>query len=53
MYFTDRACPTVQEEVAPSGMLARGEYSVSSSFVDDDKKTHLQFDWTFEIAKDW
>lgn len=42
-----------QEEVAPSGMLVRGEYSVNSSFVDDDKKTHLQFDWTFEIAKEW
>ncbi|KAK4223778.1 immunoglobulin E-set [Podospora fimiseda] len=42
-----------QEEVAPHGMLMRGEYAVSSSFVDDDKKTHLQFDWTFEIAKDW
>jgi Rho GDP-dissociation inhibitor len=42
-----------QEETAPSGMLVRGEYQVSSSFVDDDKKTHLQFDWAFEISKDW
>ncbi|KAK0726619.1 immunoglobulin E-set [Apiosordaria backusii] len=42
-----------QEETAPSGMLVRGVYEVSSSFVDDDKKTHLQFDWAFEIAKDW
>ncbi|CAK7274685.1 rho GDP dissociation inhibitor [Sporothrix epigloea] len=42
-----------QEEEAPSGMLARGHYVASSSFVDDDKKTHLAFDWSFDIAKDW
>ncbi|KAL2145379.1 hypothetical protein VTI28DRAFT_7448 [Corynascus sepedonium] len=41
------------EETAPSGWAVRGQYSVSSSFVDDDKKTHLQFDWAFEIDKDW
>ncbi|KAG7287312.1 hypothetical protein NEMBOFW57_006821 [Staphylotrichum longicolle] len=42
-----------QEETAPSGWAVRDKYSVSSSFVDDDKKTHLQFDWAFEIDKDW
>lgn len=42
-----------QEEEAPSGMLARGHYNASSSFVDDDKKTHLAFEWSFDIAKDW
>ncbi|KAI1336586.1 E set domain-containing protein [Xylariaceae sp. FL0016] len=42
-----------QEEDAPSGMLARGHYNATSSFVDDDKKTHLQFEWSFDIAKDW
>ncbi|KAH8681090.1 immunoglobulin E-set [Xylariales sp. PMI_506] len=42
-----------QEEEAPSGMLARGHYNAVSSFVDDDKKTHLQFEWSFDIAKDW
>jgi len=41
------------EEEAPSGMLARGHYTASSSFVDDDKKTHLRFEWSFDIAKDW
>ncbi|KAK0636644.1 immunoglobulin E-set [Bombardia bombarda] len=41
------------EEEAPSGMLARGHYNASSSFVDDDKKTHLQFDWSFDITKEW
>jgi len=34
-------------------MLARGHYTASSSFVDDDKKTHLRFEWSFDIAKDW
>ncbi|KAH6634814.1 immunoglobulin E-set [Chaetomium sp. MPI-SDFR-AT-0129] len=42
-----------QEETAPSGWAARGSYTASSSFVDDDKKTHLEFDWAFEIDKDW
>ncbi|KAI0844196.1 immunoglobulin E-set [Daldinia vernicosa] len=42
-----------QEEEAPSGMLARGHYNATSSFVDDDKKTHLQFEWSFDISKDW
>jgi len=41
------------EEEAPSGMLLRGTYDASSRFVDDDGKIHLQFDWTFTIAKDW
>ncbi|KAH8885533.1 rho GDP dissociation inhibitor [Thozetella sp. PMI_491] len=42
-----------QEEEAPSGMLARGHYNAISSFVDDDKKEHLRFEWSFDIAKDW
>jgi Rho GDP-dissociation inhibitor len=44
---------SVQEEEAPSGMLARGHYNAVSSFVDDDKKKHLEFEWSFDIAKDW
>jgi len=43
---------TPQEE-APSGMLYRGDYSVSSHFTDDDKNTHLKWEWKFEIGKDW
>ncbi|KAJ2896146.1 rho GDP dissociation inhibitor [Zalerion maritima] len=42
-----------QEEEAPSGMLARGHYNAISTFVDDDKKTHLHFEWSFDIGKDW
>lgn len=34
-------------------MLARGHYSAFSSFVDDDKKSHLEFEWSFDITKDW
>jgi len=40
-------------EEAPSGMLFRGDYSVSSLFTDDDKNVHLKWDWKFEISKDW
>ncbi|KAL7731859.1 hypothetical protein ACLKA6_017438 [Drosophila palustris] len=40
-------------EEAPSGMVSRGTYSVSSVFTDDDKHIHLKWDWTFEIKKDW
>ncbi|SPN99890.1 probable rho GDP dissociation inhibitor [Cephalotrichum gorgonifer] len=41
------------EEEAPSGMLARGHYNAISTFVDDDKKKHLEFEWSFDIAKEW
>jgi len=41
------------EEEAPSGMLARGHYNAISTFVDDDKHKHLEFEWSFDIAKDW
>ncbi len=38
---------------APSGMLMRGEYKVSSMFTDDDKHEHLKWEWAIEIKKDW
>lgn len=44
---------TTPFEEAPSGMMARGTYSVSSLFTDDDKNEHLKWDWSFEIKKDW
>ena len=43
----------VSEDEAPSGMMARGHYDAVSKFVDDDEHTHLQFDWSFDIKKDW
>lgn len=51
--FTATDDSAVNEEEAPSGMLARGHYNAVSSFVDDDKKKHLEFEWSFDIAKDW
>lgn len=41
------------EETAPSGMLFRGHYTAISKFIDDDDTTHLEFEWTFDISKDW
>ncbi|ESZ95359.1 putative Rho GDP-dissociation inhibitor [Sclerotinia borealis F-4128] len=41
------------DEDAPSGMMARGHYTAISTFIDDDKKKHLEFEWSFDIAKDW
>ena len=40
-------------DTAPSGMVARGSYSVSSLFTDDDKHEHLKWEWAFDIKKDW
>jgi len=40
-------------EEAPKGMLARGKYKAKSQFIDDDKQVHLEFEYAFEIKKDW
>ncbi|PGH26946.1 hypothetical protein AJ80_01328 [Polytolypa hystricis UAMH7299] len=40
-------------EEAPSGMLVRGHYNALSRFVDDDDTTHLKFEWSFDITKNW
>ncbi|KAI9712862.1 MAG: hypothetical protein M1828_001531 [Chrysothrix sp. TS-e1954] len=42
-----------EQETAPSGMMARGHYTAVSRFVDDDEQTHLKFEWSFDIKKDW
>lgn len=44
-------CTPVDE--APKGMLARGHYTVKSKFVDDDKNCYLEWEWSFDIKKDW
>ncbi|KAK6525305.1 hypothetical protein TWF694_005450 [Orbilia ellipsospora] len=53
-YLPNEGLPSYIEklptEKAPSSELARGSYSVTSRFQDGDKKTHLEFKWTFEIA---
>ncbi|CAK1358483.1 Rho GDP-dissociation inhibitor [Cercospora beticola] len=42
-----------ETDTAPTGMLGRGKYNAVSKFVDDDKKTHLHFEWSFEVKKEW
>jgi len=44
---------TSPPEEMPSGMLARGTYTVKSLFTDDDKNEHLKWEWSFELKKDW
>lgn len=39
------------ESEAPSGFLARGNYSAISKFIDDDKNNHLTLNWGVEIVK--
>ncbi len=36
---------------APKGMLMRGKYKVSNTFVDSDKVKHLEFDYELNIVK--
>ncbi|XP_078348166.1 rho GDP-dissociation inhibitor 1-like [Oculina patagonica] len=38
---------------APKGMIARGHYTLKSKFVDDDKNSFLEWEWAFDIKKDW
>jgi len=38
---------------APSGVLARGEYKGKMKFVDDDEKSHLEFEYIMKIAKEF
>lgn len=44
---------TTPAEDAPSGLMARGSYTVHSLFTDDDKNEHLKWEWVFDIKKDW
>nr|ABR27883.1 Rho GDP-dissociation inhibitor [Triatoma infestans] len=50
---TEMQSYTTPLEGAPSGVMARGSYTVSSLFTDDDKNNHLKWEWAFEIKKDW
>eukprot|EP00164_Ancoracysta_twista_P001289 GFYU01001689.1.p1 GENE.GFYU01001689.1~~GFYU01001689.1.p1 ORF type:complete len:262 (-),score=96.84 GFYU01001689.1:279-953(-) len=42
-----------KEVDVPSGMLARGNYTAKSKFFDDDGNTHLEYEYTFSIKKNW
>lgn len=44
---------TTPEENAPSGLLARGSYTVTSLFTDDYNTEHLKWDWKLEVKSDW
>ncbi|RWR71861.1 rho GDP-dissociation inhibitor 1 [Cinnamomum micranthum f. kanehirae] len=43
----------IVEETTPSGFFARGTYSARTKFIDDDKKCHLEINYSFDIRKDW
>lgn len=40
-------------EEAPKGALARGKYNAKSKFIDDDKQTHMEYEYCFQIKKGW
>ncbi|XP_022093636.1 rho GDP-dissociation inhibitor 2-like [Acanthaster planci] len=40
------------EEFA-KGLMARGHYTVHSKFVDDDETEFLNWEWAFDLKKDW
>ncbi|GAB2279837.1 Rab GDP dissociation inhibitor alpha [Dionaea muscipula] len=41
------------EELTPSGYFSRGSYTAKTKFVDDDNKSYLQLNYTFDIQKEW
>lgn len=40
-------------EETPTGLMARGQYSIKSKFTDDDKHDLLSWEWNLNIKKDW
>ncbi|ESR57017.1 hypothetical protein WN944_016663 [Citrus x changshan-huyou] len=42
---------TLEEETTPSGVLARGLYSAKLKFEDDDRRCHMELNYSFEIKK--
>ncbi|XP_052211166.1 rho GDP-dissociation inhibitor 1-like [Diospyros lotus] len=42
---------TLDEEITPSGVLARGTYSAKLKFQDDDKRCHMELKYSFEIKR--
>uniref|UniRef100_A0A5B7A9B9 Putative rho GDP-dissociation inhibitor 1 n=1 Tax=Davidia involucrata TaxID=16924 RepID=A0A5B7A9B9_DAVIN len=54
--FSPQAEPYIHEmpeEIAPSGIFARGSYSARTKFIDDDNKCYLEINYTFNIQKEW
>ena len=44
---------TCHPEKAPQGMIAMGIYTAKSKLVDEDKRKHLEWQWSFEIKEHW
>ncbi|XP_057781662.1 rho GDP-dissociation inhibitor 1-like [Salvia miltiorrhiza] len=42
---------TLEEETTPSGVLARGVYAAKLKFEDDDKRRHVELNYSFEIQR--
>ncbi len=40
-----------EDEEVQSGMMFRGQYTITSIFTDDDKQDHLKFKWSIKIVK--
>lgn len=40
-------------EETPTGLMARGQYTIKSKFTDDDKHDLLSWEWNLNIKKDW
>lgn len=43
----------LQPDETPGGMLYRGEYKGKALFIDNDGIVHNQFEYTFNIKKEW
>lgn len=50
---TEVSVYTTPEEDTPSGIVSRGHYTVKSQFIDDDGHSYLDWEWSFDIKKDW
>nr|XP_046272179.1 rho GDP-dissociation inhibitor 3 isoform X2 [Scatophagus argus] len=40
-------------DLAPNGMMSRGQFEIHSHFSDDDKNVYLAWEWTLDVKKDW
>ena len=50
---TDPHTFTTPVEDAPSGLIQRGSYNITSKFTDDDKNIYLEWQWVLQVKKDW
>lgn len=38
---------------APSGLTKRGHYTVKSKFMDEHMNIYLEWEWAYDIKKEW